>query len=276
MRNSLITLPNRSIRVLKSLNGKLRRHVLRRMPSSARSVKLQNRSVFKKSAKLPTKRRKPSVKPNKRKRRSNKRHIESKSDSNASRKIVRSMRLDRLHALPNKGLELIMPMRMKMMTKLWAKMAMIKISSKLMKTIRRMVSVMSKIRAPLVPTVMTRLMNLSLLMSQLHAWQKSRQRMQPTRLRALVKAQTLRTQTKIIKLKSLKSINLKRILEKILESRSARKKEDKKMVVEGTTIEIKEAIAEKKGVAKGAVVALDVATRTRTWSTDPRLRMSSL
>lgn len=52
------------------MNGRLHRHELRRKPSSARSEKLQNRSVFKKSAKLPTKRRKPSVKPIKRKRRS--------------------------------------------------------------------------------------------------------------------------------------------------------------------------------------------------------------
>lgn len=184
------------------------------------------------------------------------------------------MRLNRLRVLPNGRPELTMPMPMKMMTKLRAKMVMIKISSsKLMKTIRRMVSEMSKIRAPLVPTVMTRLMSLSRLTNRPHASQRMRQ----TRLRALVKAQPPRMRTKIIKLKSLKSINLKRILEKTPESRSVRKKEDKRVVVgEMNEVEINEAIEEKKGVAKAAEVALDVATLTRTWSTDPRLRMSSL
>ena len=72
------------------------------------------------------------------------------------------------------------------------------------------------------------------------------------------------------KLKNQKSINLKRILEKTPESRSARKK-GRKMEEETRAISNeKEAIAEVR-VVKVVVVAAE-ATLTRTWCTGPRLR----
>ena len=114
----------------------------------------------------------------------------------------------------------------------------------------------------------TRSQNLSLASSQLLASQRSSLRMRLTQLRVL-KVQRPRKPLKR-KLKSQKSINLKRILEKTPESMSARKK-GRKMEEETRAISnVKEAIVEVRVVK--VVVVVDEATLTRTWSTGPRLR----
>ena len=71
------------------------------------------------------------------------------------------------------------------------------------------------------------------------------------------------------KLKSLKLINLKRILEKTPESMQI----PRKLIKIAEVVKSAKEVTERK--VEVAVVAVDVGIRTRIWSTDPRPRIST-
>ena len=115
----------------------------------------------------------------------------------------------------------------------------------------------------------TRRLNMNRLMNQLHA----REVMQPPKSPPIRLRVAKVPQMKLViskKLKRPKSINLKRILEKTPESMRMLKKAIR--IIEVGKVKSAREVVERKAEA---VVAVDVAIRTRIWSTDPKLRTSS-